>query len=165
MPRGKRSSYADILCPYPDTYLITVVQRFLASVQWSTTEFYENTPCLIWTGMKGPRGYGVINAASRHLYAHRFAVAITTWDDPSMVTDHLCRNHACCNTAHLQLVTDYGNVHAPGSQTVSALHAAKTHCPHGHEYDTENTFFRKGSRECKTCVRATDRARYKRQKR
>jgi len=32
--------------------------------------------------------------------------------------------------------------------------AVKTHCPHGHPYDAENTFRNNlGSRCCRTCIR------------
>lgn len=42
-------------------------------------------------------------------------------------------------------------------------HGTETHCPHGHEYTEENTYRRRGgSRECKTCVRARNRAAHRR---
>lgn len=34
-----------------------------------------------------------------------------------------------------------------------------THCPHGHEYDQENTLIDAGKRKCKTCVYARNRRR------
>jgi len=38
-------------------------------------------------------------------------------------------------------------------------HGTETHCPHGHPYSPENTYYRKrGGRECKTCVNARNRA-------
>jgi hypothetical protein len=37
-------------------------------------------------------------------------------------------------------------------------HGTETHCPQGHEYTEENTYRRRGGRECKTCVRARNRA-------
>lgn len=37
----------------------------------------------------------------------------------------------------------------------------KSHCPSGHPYDSENTrWTRRGSRQCKTCTREQQRARY-----
>ena len=37
-----------------------------------------------------------------------------------------------------------------------AHNAAKTHCPHGHEYTEENTYIDpKGSRRCRECAKTT----------
>ncbi len=39
--------------------------------------------------------------------------------------------------------------------------ASKTHCPHGHAYDEENTYYRKnGGRVCRACNREACRRRY-----
>jgi len=42
------------------------------------------------------------------------------------------------------------------SASVMAKNASKTHCPKGHPYDELNTTFRRGSRECKKCVKARE---------
>lgn len=36
---------------------------------------------------------------------------------------------------------------------IPAENAAKTHCPQGHPYSVENTYFNRGKRFCKTCNR------------
>jgi hypothetical protein len=46
---------------------------------------------------------------------------------------------------------------------ISAQNAKKTHCPQGHEYNSENTYNRKDkaiSRNCKTCLRENAITRY-----
>ncbi len=41
-----------------------------------------------------------------------------------------------------------------GLRAGATINAAKTHCKHGHEFTTENTRLnRRGSRECRTCLR------------
>ena len=43
------------------------------------------------------------------------------------------------------------------------IHARKTHCPKGHEFDAENTYVHPdGSRKCRECRRAQNRAYYAR---
>lgn len=53
-----------------------------------------------------PSGYCKINSLATQPYAHR--AAYHHWIGPipeDMQTDHLCRNRACCNPDHLELVT------------------------------------------------------------
>lgn len=65
--------------------------------------------------------------------------------------DHLCRTHACVNPAHLEPVT--GQVNLLRGVGFPATNAAKTHCPQGHEYTAENTYWsKKGQRGCRACT-------------
>lgn len=68
-----------------------------------------------------------------------------------VVLDHLCRNRACVNVAHLEPTTDRVNILR--GDTIAARNAAKTHCPQGHPYDEVNTYVRRDGkgRECKAC--------------
>jgi hypothetical protein len=48
---------------------------------------------------------------------------------------------------------------------ISVAKAAKTHCPHGHEYTEDNTYVRSdGHRECRACHRAQVNRAYRRNK-
>jgi hypothetical protein len=73
--------------------------------------------------------------------------------------DHLCRNRACSNPAHLEPVTRRENLLR--GDTITARNAAKTHCDHGHEFTAANIYRDvDGCRQCRECKRARDRAAY-----
>lgn len=106
------------------------------------------TPCIEARGQIQLGGYRRVYVRGRgKVYAHRLA-----WErqhgpiPPGMTIDHLCRNPACVNTEHLELVT-----HQLNCQRAAA---ARTHCPHGHPYTDENSYRRpNGTRYCRTCHR------------
>lgn len=122
---------------------------------WAKTKIEDHgyeTPCLVWTAYKLPNGYGRYAQDGRVHLAHRVAFAAAFNELPTdLVLDHLCRNRACVNAAHLELVTNRENILR--GQTIMAANAAKTHCPQGHEYTPENTLInpKRGGRRCATC--------------
>ena len=69
------------------------------------------TECWTWLGHVGAEGYGQIGSKIRKERSpHRFAALTDAGiDDTSLHVDHVCRNRACCNPAHLQLVTNHEN--------------------------------------------------------
>lgn len=62
--------------------------------------------------------------------------------------DHLCSNRACCNPSHLEMVSPKEN-----ARRSKITNANKTHCPKGHEYAPETTYYRKDrfGRQCNIC--------------
>lgn len=114
--------------------------------------------CWQWHGAKVGRGYGVMGMPSGSRLAHRISYEHFIGSIPEGRTiDHLCRNKACVNPAHLEPVTNRENNLRGYSR--SAQHARKTHCPAGHEYTFDNTYMHRGARHCKTCHRIRERER------
>ena len=95
-------------------------------------------------------GYGRFWSNGRGVYAHRYAYEHFVAPIPKGLTiDHLCRNRACVNPAHLEVVTMRVNVLR--GETFAAENAAKTHCVHGHEFTQKNTYYAKQGRVCRSC--------------
>lgn len=100
----------------------------------------------------GANGYGVASwwegGIHRSTSAHRRAYEVAVGAIPAgLVVDHLCRNRACCNPAHLEAVTQKVNV----ERSVRSGEW-KTHCKRGHEYNEANTYrFPSGRRTCRAC--------------
>jgi hypothetical protein len=133
-------------------------------------------PCWPWTGHLFHDGYGRFDYGGRAdktaARAHRISYAWLKGEIPDgLIVDHLCHTHdsdcpggktcphrRCVNPDHLEAVTQRVNVLR--GVGISALNAAKTHCPRNHPYDEANTRTRGGSRHCRTCDRIQANARY-----
>lgn len=88
--------------------------------------------CWRWDGTKNAQGYGQIyEPAIKHMvYAHRFAYEFVHGPIPDgLQIDHLCRNPSCANPSHLEAVSSRENTLR--GRAVTAINAAKTHCPRG----------------------------------
>lgn len=109
--------------------------------------------CWPWTGALDQNGYGAFWDGRSMRKAHRVIYETLVGPVPDgLQLDHLCRNRACTNTAHLEPVTAREN--SMRGETIAAANAAKTHCPVGHEYTPDNTMRSKlGKRQCRRCHR------------
>lgn len=110
--------------------------------------------CWSWR-RPSPNGYGMIYANGRPQWAHRAGYELLVGPIPKgLELDHLCRNRACVNPAHLEPVIHRENCLRGVSR--NAENARKTHCLRGHEFTPENTYHppkRPTRRYCRACAR------------
>jgi hypothetical protein len=129
--------------------------RFWAKVD---TRGADGAWCWEWEAARSEQGYGRFQFRYRLLYAHRVSVALSGVTVPDgMVVDHLCRNPACVNPSHLDVVPPRVNsLRGDGG----AHNAVKVSCPRGRTYSTENTHVgADGKRRCRACSRQSARSR------
>lgn len=138
--------------------------RFLALVQID-----RETGCWQWQGSVNGPGYGLFKVSpGKRKFAHR--LSHEWWLGPipkKWVVDHLCRNHGCCNPAHLEAVTHGENIKR-GWKLVKGIRPRKTgHCGHDMIGENEHLDYQ-GKRGCRQCIlkkhRDWHRARNKRRK-
>lgn len=114
-----------------------------------------NDGCWLWRGCKTPGGYGHSSLNGKATVAHRVAYQLIVGPIPEgMDLDHLCRNRACVNPAHLDPVTRRQNL-------VRGVKARG--CVNGHQYSKSGwSFVKRASgrieRRCKICHRARNKA-------
>ena len=69
------------------------------------------TGCWAWQGAIIADGYGAKYFGDNRVLAHRLYYEAVHGSVPEgMTLDHLCRNRACCNPEHLEVVTQAVNV-------------------------------------------------------
>ena len=114
----------------------------------------ELGPCWLWTGAKGPGGYGHFWSGRRSLaghplqeYPHRFVYG----DVPAgLEVSHLCEVELCVRRSHLLATTHKHNVRY-GSGKIAQM-ARSGECRRGHPFTADNAYLRKnGTRQCRTC--------------
>ena len=101
--------------------------RFMAKVRVNA-----ETGCWEWTASRRST-YGAF-LCGYNGYSHRFSYMHFVGPIPfGLQLDHLCRNHICCNPAHLEAVTHRENLRRGNG--ISAQCLRKTHCDYGHSLD------------------------------
>ena len=127
-------------------------QRYLKSYS-----YIDDNGCWIFTGGIKKNGYGQVVALGKPRLAHRvaaWAFGILDDLDSSLNVLHknfVCHSKACINLDHLKTGDQFDNT-VDSINAGTHYQARKTHCPKGHEYDKENTYFRPdGGRECRAC--------------
>jgi len=136
---------------------LTAEERF-----WSKVNRDGPTPtgrvdlgeCWEWTASTSLNGYGQFFIDGHLIRAHHYLLGKPP---AGFVTDHLCRNRLCVRPSHLEFVTHRENILRGEGPKLLVLHhknSNKTHCPAGHEYNSENTWIEKtGARHCRLCGR------------
>jgi hypothetical protein len=116
---------------------------------WEKVDVRGPDECWEWRACRNKNGYGRVNHPHfKTTWAHRVAYLLKVGPIPDgLQLDHLCRNRACVNPAHLEPVTQRVNLQRGELAT-------KTHCPQGHPYSGDNLIVRRGARECRTCRNA-----------
>jgi hypothetical protein len=132
----------------PVAYSEAVARRFMDKVAKD-----ETTGCWNWTGFRDPKGYGRFQYGTTDTrVAHQVAYGLFVGHmEDELQLDHLCRNTSCVNPEHLEPVTLQENMRR--------RKGLKTHCPQGHEYTPENSYYDpQGTRFCRICKAASRRA-------
>lgn len=89
----------------PFRHDVTFLDRLLA-------KFTVGDDCWVWHGSTTLEGYGMFYAGpGQRRPAHRAVYELLEGPIPDgLEPDHLCRNRACVNPAHIELVTHSENV-------------------------------------------------------
>ena len=113
----------------------------------------KTNSCWNWTAAKSKLGYGRLKVNRNDLLAHRFSYEMVHgMIDPELCLDHLCRNRACVNPAHLEPVSIGENIRRGLAK--AGINFNKTHCIRNHLLSGDNLYLTNdGRRQCRACGR------------
>lgn len=130
---------------------IPPIKRFMAKVK------KLDNGCWFWTAYKDKLGYGrFLRATGKNMLAHRWSyLNLKGIIKEGLELDHLCRNPSCVNPDHLEAVSHQENMRRGiTGQYMKERSKLITHCPQGHEYNQENTYYHRGKyKQCRICKR------------
>src|SRR3990172_4635332 len=116
----------------------------------SRIESITESGCMIWMGATQDKGYGTVKWNGKTARVHRLIYTLLKGTIPlGMTLDHLCRVRCCVNPDHLEVVT--GKENTLRGIGLSAIHARKTHCIHGHNFTEKAVCMYEGARVCIAC--------------
>ncbi len=128
---------------------------------WGRVGYNDPSGCWVWKGHVTPYGYGRVTFNGIRKQAHCWSWYLHNLPEvrKGLTLDHLCRNRACVNPDHLEIVSMRVNMLRGVSQL--ANQARQTHCLRGHEFTPENTKPRPNkygvARECRECIKIRSR--------
>lgn len=142
---------------------------------WAKIARGDQDECWPWLAGINQYGYGQFSWNGSKVGAHRVSYMIHCGPIPDgMSINHIChdrdiscaggvgcRHRRCVNPTHLEVAT------AKEQAVRAAITSQADACRHGHEYTESNTAWQtdgagRRSKVCRTCRRARDRERYRR---
>jgi HNH endonuclease len=150
----KRMGRSDILGHFRPSRMTRDLAALLHRFQGNLVPHSEG--CWGWRAHTNSAGYGMFQVAGvGKVLVHRLAWELVHGPIPQgRELDHLCRNRACPNPVHLELVTARENI-LRGEGT-AARHARQTVCQNGHPFTYVSP---RGQRYCRRCANAKRRVR------
>lgn len=140
----------------PSNGATSAIDRLMAHL--APTHGPLESECLVGTYALDRWGYVKIKVKGKRVYGHRLAYQHFIGPIPEgLQIDHLCRNRACCNPAHLEAVTPRENVRR--SLSYKGPRATRTTCIHGHTLEDAYVYPGTERLQCRHCQRIKDNTR------
>ena len=118
---------------------------------WDKVHTGSPEECWTWNGGLTRGGYGAFKVNGIQGRAHRYSFLLANGFYPPVVM-HICDNPQCVNPAHLTAGTQASNMaDCVAKGRFVKAQTLKTHCPKGHEYNSENTYMHGNNRQCRAC--------------